>query len=905
VLLAAWPVGRCRAGDAPAPVAADYARDVKPVLSRRCFACHGVLKRNAGLRLDTARSMLKGGDSGPAISPGDSEGSLIVEAITGREGWRMPPEAEGTPLSPQEIASIRGWIDAGARAPADERPQPDPRKHWSFRPPVRPAVPEHSGARGDWVRNPIDAFLSEHHRQRGLGPRPPADPADLIRRVSLDLVGLVPTPEDVRAFAAAPTDRAYEEFVDRLLASPQYGERWGRHWMDVWRYSDWDGYGAEVRESQPHIWRWRDWIVESLNADRGYDEMIVDMLAADEQAPEDPSALRATGFLVRNWYKFNRNVWLDATVEHTAKAFLGLTLNCARCHEHKYDPIAQAEYYQFRAFFEPHEIRTDRLPGRPDAKKDGLVRVYDGDPAAKTFLFTRGDEKRPAKDRPLGPAIPAVLGRALPLGPIAPVPLPPAASYPGLNRFIHEETLAEARAYLKAREGKLAEAEKALAGAGDAVGRAKAARARDLARAARATARQNLVAVEARIAADRARYATPPEASAPALASAAAKAFRAARLRKAEEDVLRAEFALAEAEEAAAARNASRPEKLREAQADARAKRDQARAELKAEQEALRRRDGSYAPLTPVYPASSTGRRLALARWIAHRKNPLTARVAINHIWMRHFGTALVPTEFDFGVNGKPPSHPALLDWLAVELMDLGWKMKPIHRLIVTSSAYRMQSTAGGQDDPNLAIDPANRDYWRMNTRRMEAEAVRDNLFRVAGNLDLTQGGPDLDPESGLTLGRRSLYFRHAKEKRVTFLRLFDSPDVLSCYRRAESIAPQQALALTNSPLSLAQARRLAGRIAASPSSGSGETEAAFVARVFERVLGRGPRPEEEAECLSFLAEQARRLADRASLTPFAVGPAASVPPSANPVQRAREDLVHVLFNHNDFVTIH
>jgi hypothetical protein len=895
------------AGETARPATVDYLKEIKPLLSKRCYACHGALKRNAGLRLDTATLIRKGGDGGPAIAPGKSEESLITDAITGREGWRMPPQGEGTPLSPQEISSVRAWIDGGATAPADERPQADPRQHWAYRPPVRPTVPQISGQRGDWARTPIDAFLALRHEQRGLQPRPPAEPRELIRRVYLDLIGLVPSPEEVRAFVADSSDRSYAEIVDRLLASPQYGERWGRHWMDVWRYSDWDGFGAEVRESQPHIWRWRDWIVESLNADRGYDQMIVQMLAADEASPDDPGAIRATGFLARNWYKFNRNVWLDAAIEHTSKAFLGLTLNCARCHDHKYDPIAQSEYYRFRAFFEPHTTRTDRVPGQPDTQKNGLARVYDSDPATRTFLFIRGDEKRPVPDKPLAPGIPRVLERRVALSAIAPVALPAAAYYPALSRFVQEETLAQARADLKAREAELARADQTLSSARETGPLSKARNASDLARKALQAARSNLGSLESRIAADRVRYSQPAAAEAAPLARAAAKAERVAAVHRAEEVLLRAELALADAEQVALDPKARGDDKLRKAVADARTKRDQARTELKSRRQALAQQSSNYSPLGPIYPTTSTGRRLALARWIADRKNPLTARVAINHLWMRHFGTPLVPTEFDFGVNGKPPTDPALLDWLAVELMDSGWKMKPIHRLIVTSSAYRMQSTASGPRDPNLALDPFNQDYWRMNPRRMEAEVVRDNLFRVAGNLDLTLGGADLDPEAGLTSPRRSLYFRHTKEKRVTFLRLFDSSNVVSCYRRTESIVPQQALALANSPLGFSQARRLAASITSQLARGPGWNsthDAAFVTTAFERVLGRDPSRQEEAECVGYLTDQARRLADRTRLTPFAPGPNPALPPATDPAQRARESLVHVLLNHNDFVTI-
>jgi hypothetical protein len=280
---------------------------------------------------------------------------------------------------------------------------------------------------------------------------------------------------------------------------------------------------------------------------------------------------------------------------------------------------------------------------------------------------------------------------------------------------------------------------------------------------------------------------------------------------------------------------------------------------------------------------------------------------------MRHFGSPLVASVFDFGLNGKAPTHPALLDWLAVELMDSGWSMKGLHRRIVTSRAYRMESSAGGAADPaaswaadtNAAIDPENRFLWRMNARRMEAEAVRDNLLHAAGTLDEALGGPDLDPAAGQSSGRRSLYFRHAKEKRVAFLKLFDSANATSCYRRSESVVPQQALALANSPIAREQARRLAARLSSEAGRGPGaEADAAFVASAFEAVLGRAPTPDERSTCRAYLAEQSARLADGSGLHPFGTGPAGAVKPAADPAQRARESLVHVLFNHNDFVTI-
>jgi hypothetical protein len=909
ILLALLGLLAPAAAPARADGPADYLRDVKPVLARRCYACHGALKQKAGLRLDTAASIRRGGDGGPAIEPGKADESLLIDKITESDpSLRMPPEGE--PLGPDEVGRIRSWIDAGAGSPADETPQQDPRSHWAFRPPSRPEVPKVRNAA--WVRNPIDAFLAAEHERRGLVPRPAADRATLLRRAALDLTGLAPSRDELHAFLADPAGDAYERAVDRLLASPEYGERWGRHWMDVWRYSDWAGFGAEVREGRPHIWRWRDWIIASLNADKGYDRMIREMLAGDEIAPDDPDTVRATGYLARNWYKFNRNVWLQNTVDHTAKAFLGLTLACARCHDHKYDPIAQQDYYRFRAFFEPHDVRTDRVPGQADVDKDGVPRVYDAHADAPTYLFARGEEKQPDKDHPLAPGLPRVLGDRLPIEPIS---LPRTASYPGLRPFIRAEALATAEAEVARARAALDKARRdgdsarersaALAARLDSSpddldqARAAVARATSDAALAESDLTAGLLDVEsarARIAADRAKYADPPDSKqAHILAIVAGHAERQAATAKAEAALARAERAVADAR--------ARPPgdaKATMAVASAEAKRNEARKAMDAARAAAGKLSAAYTPLTPVYPATSTGRRLALARWIADRRNPLTARVAVNHIWMRHFGRPLVPTVFDFGLNGKPPSHPELLDWLAVELMDSGWSMKHIHRLIVTSAAYRMEST-GGPDGSNASIDPRNVYLWRMDPRRLEAEAVRDNLLRVAGTLDPTMGGPDLDQDAGLTLHRRSVYFRHAPEKLMTFLKLFDAANPNACYRRDESIVPQQALALANSPLALAQSRRLAGTLTREVGA---EADTAFVAAAFEQVLGRPPSDPERLACEDYLVAQARRLADRAGLIPFADGPPGPVAPSAEPRQRARENLVHVLINHNDFVTI-
>ncbi len=283
-----------------------------------------------------------------AIAEEDSDGDGIANVLELLSG-HFPGDPDDKPSAAEVEEARRKLVALRARLRDTYAWRP-------FEPVERPSVPtvRHAG----WLRNPIDAFIATEHEKHGLQPRPEANKATLLRRVYLDLIGLPPTREELHGFLEDPTPDAYEKVVDRLLASPRYGERWGRHWMDIWRYSDWAGYGAEVRDSQKHIWHWRDWIVESLNAVKGYDRMVQEMLAADELAPGDAGAARATGFLVRNWYLFNRNVWLDRIVEHTGKAFLGVTLNCTRCHDHCFDPFTQKEYYAIRAIFEPHNIRT-------------------------------------------------------------------------------------------------------------------------------------------------------------------------------------------------------------------------------------------------------------------------------------------------------------------------------------------------------------------------------------------------------------------------------------------------------------------------------------------------------------------------------------------------------------------
>jgi hypothetical protein len=722
---------------------ADYARDIRPILAARCCGCHGPTRHKAGLRLDTAAAIRKGADSGAVIVPGNGAHSVLIAVVSrGAEAPRMPPSGE--PLDAGQVALIKAWIDGGAPAPDDDGPRPAGPDHWAFRPPVRPVLP---AANTDWARNPIDALLAAEHEKRGLVPNLPAPRGLLLRRVFLDLVGLPPTREELHAFLADTSEDAYEKVVDRLLASPQYGERWARHWMDVWRYSDPDGRKAkkDIWWSDVHIWRWRDWIVEALDADKGYDRMIVEMLAGDEVAPGDPATLTATGFLVRNWFRLSRTIWLNNTVEHTGKAFLALTLNCARCHDHKFDPISQKDYYRFQAFFQPHDIRLDPLPGSEGCSRAAVARACDAHPLEPTWILVRGDEKTPDETTPIEPGVPAALGG--------------------------------------------------------------------------------------------------PAVSVQAVCGPTGK--------------------------------------------------------------------------RPI----STGRRLALARWLCDRTNPLTARVAVNHVWARHFGLPLVDNVQDFGLRTAPPPLQPLLDWLAVEFMAHDWSLKWLHRLIVTSAAYRTQSSLQAASAANLAADPDNRYYWRMNPRRLEAEAVRDALLCLGGEVDWTMGGPPLDCLAGPEFARRSLYHRYSREDKMEFLTVFDAAGVEECYRRQESIVPQQALALENSDFVWDQARRIAGRL-------ERERGRDFVTAAFEHVLSRAPDTAEQEACAGFLADQERLLTDPARLTPLPVpapvpvdpevakkipglplilGTGRRLPhvaPAPDPAARAREYLIHALLNHNDFITV-
>ncbi|MEQ1824622.1 MAG: DUF1553 domain-containing protein [Pirellula sp.] len=1102
-----------------------YIQQIKPLLRDRCYSCHGGLKQESGLRLDTVELILRGGDSGNVISTSNVAESLLLKRVSAKDiAERMPPEHEGEPLSIEQVDLLKRWISAGATGPADEIPEADPTQHWSFQPVVRPVV---SRMKSTAIRNPIDAFVEAARHERGLAAQPTAPPIVLLRRLYIDLLGVPPSGEEIVAFLNDPAPDRYEQLVERLLDDPQHGERWARHWMDIWRYSDWWGLGDQLRNSQKHIWHWRDWIVESLNEDMPYDEMIRLMLAADESHPTDLNKLRATGFLARNYFLFNRPQWMEETVEHVSKGFLGLTMNCAKCHNHKFDPLEQNDFYRMRAFFEPYHVRLDVVPGQSDLTVDGIPRAYDRELNTPTYRYIRGDEKNPDQSTVIAPAIPSIL--AFDELKIAPVQLPIEAWQPGFRPWVAEVhrsaakqrvAIAEASA-LKAREllaekkivadkARLENAEskqstiresdqsnsqetpstdastskilvddkfatldatlwKTLGGEWshspgrmeqkkdgasryvlrllkkiprdfDATVRfttlggsrwrsvglsfdvsqpdptlpadtsdseqtiyvsavsggskvqasfhrggktqypgGEAVRSKPIALnqeyTLRVQVRGSLVnatldgeqviawvspvdrrdgalelmtfdamavfhevrvseldpSVKLRMPSaappGKSKQLTPEEAvvnaqlgvvvadAAIALAhaelesvsctSAAQDAERSKNERSKTTDLVVAAVGAERAAAVAKMRHAlsvaeqallrATTDKKDAAEKSVTAARENLEKAIATSQSAIAATD-TYTPLvgaqwTPTrflnsgkddpsvdFVPTSTGRRTALANWITDRRNPLTARVAVNHIWTRHYGQSLVPTVFDFGRKGAPPTHPELLDWLASELIDSGWSMKHLHRLIVNSATYRLSSSLAGAEE-TAAKDPENRYLWRRLPLRIESQVVRDSLLSLAGSLDQTLGGPSIPAAKQLDSTRRSLYFFHSNNDRNLFLSTFDEALVKDCYRREQSIVPQQALALTNSRLVIDTAEKIATRMSAHFAD-----DPQFVREAFRRMVAIEPSQQEITVCIDAL-HQWKQL-----------------PNGSN--ESARANFIWSLINHNDFVTL-
>jgi hypothetical protein len=659
---------------------------VAPLLQQRCLSCHGSAKKRGGLDLSTRAAALRGGDSGPALIAGAAKKSLLIQAVSGPNA-RMP--RTGAKLSASEVALLVRWVDAGADWPIGvtlkaTRPAPAEELWWSFRPLVRPPLPIVRNRA--WARTPIDTFILATLDSKGLAPSAEADRRTLIRRLTIDLIGLPPTPEEVDDFERDARPDAYERLVDRLLASPAYGERWGRHWLDVAHYGDTHGYDKDKRRD--FAWPYRDYVIRAFNADKPYAQFILEQIAGDVLFPNDPDGVVATGFVVAGPWDFVGHVELregtvdkektrlldrDDMVSNALTTFMSLTVGCARCHDHKFDPIPQKDYYRLQAVFAGVERGNRRF-------NDRTVYAVVPRPPRPTWVLRRGDvEQRRQLVTPGG-----------------------LSCVPGLSP----------------------------------------------------------------------------------------------------------DFALAR-------------------------------------------------------PGDEGERRAALAKWIAHPQNALTWRSIVNRLWHYHFGRGLVDTPSDFGRNGSLPTHPELLDWLAVQLRDSSGSLKKLHRLIVCSAVYRQASK---HNAAHARLDADNRWLWRMNRRRLDAESTRDVVLAVSGQLNRQMGGPgfelfrfkddhspvydysDLKKIHDPATYRRTVYRFAVRSVPSPFLESLDCADPnLNVPVRNTTLTALQALALLNNPFMVRQAGHFAERLKRARSDPEGQIELAS-----RLALARRPSAEERSAVLAY-----------------------------------------------------
>jgi cytochrome c553 len=852
-----WIAAETAAGGRKA-VAAVTESAVTPLLLLHCTVCHGGRKREAGLDLRTRASMLKGGRSGPALLPGHPEQSLLLKKVHGAE---MPPfqlmmKVSVKPMAADEIEKLERWIAAGAPAapagPDIATTDPDPlvtdadRNFWAFRPPPPVVVPRVRDA--GRVSNPVDAFILKKLEEKGLAPAAEADRLTLLRRAFVDLTGLLPEPAEVQAFLADRRPDAYERLIDRLLASPRYGERWGRYWLDVAGYADSDGHFADP--VRMFGYRYRDYVIRSFNADKPYDRFLVEQIAGDELAdyehakvitPELMDNLVATGFLRQtpdgtnpnelNYVPERLDVIADE-MEVFGSAVLGLTVKCARCHDHKYDPIPTRDYYRLLAIFK----------GAYD-EHDWLKPVYRNLP----HVTAEEKQKQQAHNRPYQEQI-RPLREAI------------SASTELLRQKYREEILAK------------------------------------MAKPWRAGLRRLL--------------SIPAERRTKVLKYLLGKLEQ--RLRLDNEGLKQRDAEFRKVADETDKKIEAFQDRMLIGGPAIRALWDRGEPSptfiyRQGDFQKPGRLVGPGVPsvltdghtpfvVQPPWPgANKTGRRLALARWLTRPDHPLTARVMVNRIWKHHFGRGLVATLDNFGHTGARPTHPELLDWLAREFVHKGWSVKVVHRLLMTSRTYRQASARR----PELEkADPENRLLARMPLQRKGAEALYDTLLQVSGRLDLrpfdAPDPVDVRPEGLVTpVGtprgwRRSVYVRQRRKELPTLLDNFDFPQMTpNCIERITSTVASQALTLMNGGL----VHRLAGAFAERVSAEAGPDPGRQIERAYWTALARPPTPEERAASLQALAELTQAWGKQNL-------------PGPDPHRRALATYCHMLLNSAAFLTV-
>lgn len=784
------------------------------VFKNRCVSCHNPRKRSGELNLLSLAGLARGGESGPAVAAGQLDESLLWQRVAEDE---MPPE---TPLSAAEKAAIQRWIDAGSPGLPDASqlgPEEagDGSDHWAFQPVAKPALPDVVDA--ERVRTDIDRFIQSALEARQLGIGPEADRATLIRRVAFDLTGLPPTPVEIAAFLADAEPGAYERMVERYLASPHYGERWGKHWLDAAGYADSNGY-FNADSDRPLAWRYRDYVIRATNDDKPFDQFIREQLAGDELAGYQPDGdltgemidlLTATHFL-RNGQDgtgesdgndaevlADRFSVIEGNVQIISSALLGLTFQCARCHDHKFEPLSQREYYRFQAILWAAYSPDEWIKPNDRVAVIGARAERDAHAAANQQL-----------DRQI-----AALNESL-----------QAAAGP-LRKLLLEEIAADlpddvrepVRIALDTAEDDRTDEQKQL-----------------------------LAGYEKQLAVDNKRIGE--------------RFGEFAALEKS----IKQRIKQLEAERPAPLEKIAIVTDLPGARSDHHVRVRGNYAELGEEAppgvpEVLCDDQRSYELAVDTAGQCGTGRRSALARWLTDPRHPLLARVTVNRIWQHHFGVGIVASVDNFGLTGSEPSHPELLDFLAARFVEEGWRLKQLHRTILHSSAYRQSSAL---NETAYQADPDNRLLWRYPLRRLDADQIRDAMLAASGELDATMYGPYVPtkrlPDGNVVVDektpgahRRSLYVQQRRTQVLSQLEVFDAPAIVTnCTRRGDSTIALQSLAALNSDFAVARAQSLAERLAREAPAGDGQR----IELAFLLCVGRTPSGEERRAVEAYLA---------------------------------------------------
>lgn len=786
---------------------------VRPILHDNCIMCHGPEKQKGGLRLDHIDFIKDGGESGPVINFKDLKSSKILKVISYKDATlKMPPQKAGGQLNLRDLEILKQWILSGAYWPKENTPnivgfvpgkiQEEDRRWWAFQSFDEVKVPTHQSS---WANNSIDLFIEAELKQQQLKPAPTAGKRELIRRVYYDLIGLPPSPEDIQAFIEDNSEHAYEKMVDNLLNSPKYGERWAQHWLDIVRFSESDGYRAD--HFRPQAYQYRDYVVNSFNQDKPYDLFVKEQLAGDEIDPGNREALKATMFL-RHWiYEWNQrdvkmqwDIILNDITETTADVFMGMSISCAKCHNHKFDPILQKDFFRLQAYFQAILPRENMPIADIETRRQYEKKLEEWKQVTKDIRYQIHDIEYPT--------------------------LLKTAKGEGFSKFVEEiqSMMLKHPDKRDAYETQIAE----MAMRQLKIDRKESARHLIEQKPSLDELHKKLKAFE--------HLKPKPLPTMKFLVS---------------DTGLKAPPTIIP--------DTKNGENI--------------------EPGVMSIFDPSPAKIPEIDPAlKSTGRRSALANWIAHKNNPLTARVMVNRLWQHHFEKGLVNTPNNFGRLGELPTHPKLLDWLAKQFVEGGWKIKRIHKLICTSATYRQTSRITPSQQA-LQVDPQNRLLWKYPPRRLDAEQIRDSILSISGQLNDSQlGGVSIKGKEG----RRSVYVQKFRNTPDLMLQRFNLPGGFkSTPARNITNTPLQSLLLFNSKWPLSQAEKMAAKIDKSFKSNESK-----VRRVFQLAYGREATAQELQTAMQFLEEQINldpEHGENSGLT----------------------DLCHVVINSNEFLYLH